>query len=654
MRVCMINDCAHVGEDLANCINSANGDIEVTLIKGSRRFLSKTFGALWNIAKLRNYDLYHVHYALQYAYLVSKLKRLDILHCTLPNTLILGDNKPIADFAIGDHCIGLTGYQQVQKTLSRLYNGPIMEIKASGLLPLTVTPEHPFLTITRRDWYAYSKHQLLKSPRGHGTVHQFAYSEPYWKEAKLLVPKHSHLNGDCLLVPKLKGRSYPSTINLKRFAIKIFRSGTRANQLDSIEINENVAWLIGLYVAEGSHCYGIVRWSLSKLETHLIERTQTILSELGYRSTVEPNHNGVNVQVLSTRLGRFLQQTCGHHAKEKQVPDFILFNNDLRLAQAFFDGYFAGDGYIPLNRRLGSDGRRATTVSPVLAFGIQLLGVRLGFITTIGKQNVKPRIMHGKPCYPLPLYEIRAFHPKTGRKIASRIIGTYQVHPIKSIKILPYAGMVHNIDTTDNTYLISNAVVHNCHGSDVRWTLHSKKWGWIVRHDLESAKVVLYSTPDLSEKVKEHRPDATYLPTPVRINLFSQKQEYTVPLKAVYFKLPYERLPLGLDLHLEHNNITLDILERNVPYEKMPETLRKYDIFVDRFSIPSFSKTCLEAQSCGLATVDYRHASDYLGRVEELSSVQNVMVEGQKNRWFVLQNHDVRRVADQLSKIWRF
>lgn len=225
-------------------------------------------------------------------------------------------------------------------------------------------------------------------------------------------------------------------------------------------------------------------------------------------------------------------------------------------------------------------------------------------------------------------------------------------------KIAKSTGGIYHVNyALQDAYLVSKLkhldILH-IHGSDVRWTLHSKKWGWIVRHDLESAKVVLYSTPDLSEKVKEHRPDATYLPTPVRIDLFSQKQEYNNPSKAVYFKLPYERLPLGLDLHLEHNNITLDILERNVPYEKMPETLRKYDIFVDRFSIPSFSKTCLEAQSCGLATVDYRHASDYLGRVEELSSVQNVMVEGQKNRWFVLQNHDVRRVADQLSKIWRY
>ncbi len=34
--------------------------------------------------------------------------------------------------------------------------------------------------------------------------------------------------------------------------------------------------------------------------------------------------------------------------------------------------------------------------------------------------------------------------------------------PIRSISKVPYSGQVNNIETTDNTYLVSNAVVHNC------------------------------------------------------------------------------------------------------------------------------------------------------------------------------------------------
>jgi hypothetical protein len=225
-------------------------------------------------------------------------------------------------------------------------------------------------------------------------------------------------------------------------------------------------------------------------------------------------------------------------------------------------------------------------------------------------------------------------------------------------KIARSKGDLYHVNyALQDAYLVSkfkHLDLLHCHGSDIRWTLHSKKWGWMVKHNLESAKVVLYSTSDLSEKVKEFRPDAIYLPTPVRTDLFSQKQEYSNPLKAVYFKLPYEKLPLGLDIYLKQNNITLDLLEKNIPYEEMPETLRKYDIFIGCFSIPSLSKTCLEAMSCGLATIDYRHHAGYLGylsRVDELLSL-GIKEEGRKNREFVERNHAAEIVAKQLAEIW--
>lgn len=190
------------------------------------------------------------------------------------------------------------------------------------------------------------------------------------------------------------------------------------------------------------------------------------------------------------------------------------------------------------------------------------------------------------------------------------------------------------------------------HGSDVRWTIHSKKWGWIVRHNVESAKVVLYATPDLKEHILKFREDAIYLPTPVKTDVFTPKQDYGNPLKAVYFKLPYEKLPLGLDIYLKQNNIVLNILERNVPYEKMPETLRQYDVFIDRFSIPSFSKTALEAMSSGLVTVDYRHRENILERLNMLMDIDKVTKEACDNRRFVESNHSVSVVASQLRHVW--
>lgn len=76
-RICMFNDCASVGFELAKGLRSLGFD--VFHYRRSRGLLDKTIKLAWNVARSRG-DLYYVHYALQDAYLVSKLKRLDVLH----------------------------------------------------------------------------------------------------------------------------------------------------------------------------------------------------------------------------------------------------------------------------------------------------------------------------------------------------------------------------------------------------------------------------------------------------------------------------------------------------------------------------------------------------------------------------------------------
>lgn len=195
--------------------------------------------------------------------------------------------------------------------------------------------------------------------------------------------------------------------------------------------------------------------------------------------------------------------------------------------------------------------------------------------------------------------------------------------------------------------------VLHVHGSDVRWTIHSRKYGWIVKHNLKHAEKILYATPDLEPLVTKFRSDATYLPTPVKTNVFPPKKSYSKKPKALYFKLWYEQLPTQLRRTLAKNNIPLTIMDRNILYDKMPETLQLFNIFIDRFTIPSFSKTCLEAMSCGLTTIDHRHLNSVSRRVKELSNIATVKEIGKSNRRFVEKNHNVTKVAKQLCKVWK-
>ena len=63
--------------------------------------------------------------------------------CVPPDTLILGDNKPISEIQSGNHVFSQTGHVKVLKSFSSPYKGDVIEIRACGLLPITATPEHP-------------------------------------------------------------------------------------------------------------------------------------------------------------------------------------------------------------------------------------------------------------------------------------------------------------------------------------------------------------------------------------------------------------------------------------------------------------------------------------------------------------------------------
>ncbi len=49
--------------------------------------------------------------------------------------------------------------------------------------------------------------------------------------------------------------------------------------------------------------------------------------------------------------------------------------------------------------------------------------------------------------------------------------------PIRHVSRVSYDGNVYNIETTENTYLVSNAIVHNCgkwFATDMERSLHTK------------------------------------------------------------------------------------------------------------------------------------------------------------------------------------
>lgn len=369
--------------------------------------------------------------------------------CVKPDEIIAGDYEPIESLRIGTECFGVSGLGHVTATFRRPYNGKLVHIKANGCLPIEVTPDHPLFIASRTDWY----NKPLSAPR--------------WISAKDIVAADAHASkrNDYLIIPRLKPSCNDRVLSLADYASKhgISRATGRGCAIE-YTLDADTAWLLGLFVAEGSarinkkpsRC-GLA-FSLHKRETDLAERVMRTLTKLGYKSNISSNgNNSINVRSGSSILSRAFSHWCGHGANKKQIPEFLLMHKDLSLLESFLHGYMQGDGYISVRR--GVRRYTAVTVSRKLAMQLQLAYARLGIFAYIavrrqeGTQIICGRIVKARTCYTIRYEDSARKAQVEDNWIATRV---------KSVKHIPYKGDVCNIETTDNTYLVSNAIVHNC------------------------------------------------------------------------------------------------------------------------------------------------------------------------------------------------
>lgn len=142
-------------------------------------------------------------------------------------------------------------------------------------------------------------------------------------------------------------------------------------------------------------------------------------------------------------------------------------------------------------------------------------------------------------------------------------------------------------------------VVIHYHGTDIegRWSEKSSRW--------KVADFVAVSTPNLLEGAPS---SATFVPNPVDTDLFKPSDE-RAPGSALSFRY-------GMDQEAEKAASTLGVkltwLDRwTIPHDKMPETLSKYEYYIDMRKPPehmvarSVGRAALEALSCGCKVVDW-------------------------------------------------
>ena len=257
--------------------------------------------------------------------------------CLAKDTPIYGSNIPIQEVKPNNKILGLNGEEQrVLKVFKRYYEGELVTIKVMGCLPVTMTPEHLVLTIPSESKYVKKGNKFIRTR---------IFGEPIWKFAKDVKPKV-----DYVIVPRRKNKE-ENFIKL-RVGRKKYNGWADNRRPIKIKIDEEVAEILGLYVAEGftrilpkRRIYETV-FCLGGSEENLAKRLAKLIKEKLHVNTSiykRKKRSEIIVKAYSKDLATFLKQEFGKGAKNKFVSEKIK-NAEINVIKGFIKGVFEGDG----------------------------------------------------------------------------------------------------------------------------------------------------------------------------------------------------------------------------------------------------------------------------------------------------------------------
>lgn len=313
------------------------------------------------------------------------------------------------------------------RVMRHQYDGDILIIGALGLLDFRVTPEHPLFVSHYIDGRLQKAHWLP------------AY--------KLMHAGSSGEKVDYLLVPSLHDHSH-----------HLPPEGTEADVIPrKMAGGSNEDLRSGISVEDAKSAG---RTLAQQMRRHWMINSDTSSSSSSesqaYRLATKDDRSLLNVSGSSSSLllksyARSKEGTVDT-GQELFIARDILLHPDISVRRAFLVGLLSN---CPLSR---SNSHRRIVSSAVLATQIQLMYAGMGRFVAL--YRVKPDEDCAPPDTSLntdsSLYSIDL---SKGGTLKGR--SGFWV-PVTHVSRLHFSGPVYNLETSDGSYLVSNALVHNC------------------------------------------------------------------------------------------------------------------------------------------------------------------------------------------------
>jgi predicted metal-dependent peptidase len=401
----------------------------------------------------------------------------ETLHCLTPDMVVGTKDLKIGEVREHDMIIGADGNTYpIEKTESRYYKGNILNIKARGMLPLKITPNHRVLTINALGW------KTIDSKREPGRTNIRILSKRKWKNSQDLTTE------DYLICPKMKWKD-----KYKEYVIdttKYIRGNpwSVSKQLQQLKLDEDVAFFLGLFTANGwtdkNLKSDIIGFAISKRKEADADRIKAIgATKLGisgrkiFHKAREQEEGIWRVMFGNRILQRLLRNVIGTYAHNKTIPDWIFYNPDIAIVKSYLKGLYSGDGWNGLKKDSCNSNIGYCTVNKELALKLQRLLTRIDCfgglferegteVKIFGKVYTKKEDTHDQYillCRGKPLFDLLGFEYNKSRPTKYHIdLGDAFATKIINIKTDSYEGEVFNIRTPCKNYTVNNLAVHNC------------------------------------------------------------------------------------------------------------------------------------------------------------------------------------------------
>jgi len=408
----------------------------------------------------------------------------EIIHCFPKGTMVGGSFVPIEKMTEGMAIVGSDGERhEAERVESRRYTGGLVSIKPMGVMPFNVTDHHRIL-VADIGWKTINTDKPRRNVRLIRNVG--------WKESQDVK------KGDWLAVPRMKGHREDVEIDVSQYMKGNKWSLPWGVRVGRIPLNEDVAWLLGYYCAEGSASCSTGQVIFSMHEKERVSNGSEVARIVeGWGLGGKPFYQrgeGHSLRIVfnSVVMARMLRDMAGYHANTKAVPPEVFWHRDDGIVKAFLRGYFDGDGATE------SEVFSSASVSSTLACQLQMMSARIGAWMNMHFDELSrqpPRvIVSGKPRKLKDQYRLHSggddirvllgYSPvrKKGRVTRHHVISEDFIFvPVKEVsRQEKWSGTVYNLRSPTKDYLVHNVVVHNCVFGHLFLTFEDKTRGGVA------------------------------------------------------------------------------------------------------------------------------------------------------------------------------